>query len=78
MRTIINRLEKRFHKKGGEVSKQEGLEAGISFPKFTLLVEKKAYELFEKRGGEEGHALEDWCEAERIVEEEIIHGKINA
>ena len=31
------------------------------------LVAKKAYELYEKRGKESGHAMEDWLEAERIV-----------
>jgi hypothetical protein len=31
------------------------------------LVEKKAYELFEKRGKKAGHAIDDWLEAERIV-----------
>lgn len=36
------------------------------------LVEKKAYELYEKRGKKAGHALNDWLEAERIVK-----GKLN-
>lgn len=31
------------------------------------LIEKKAYELFEKRGKKAGHAVNDWLEAERIV-----------
>ena len=31
------------------------------------LVEKKAFELYEKRGRKSGHAAEDWLEAERIV-----------
>ena len=31
------------------------------------LVEKKAYELYEKRGKKAGHAMADWLEAERIV-----------
>jgi hypothetical protein len=31
------------------------------------LVEKKAYELYDKRGKKPGHALEDWLEAERII-----------
>lgn len=31
------------------------------------LIEKKAFELYEKRGRKAGHALEDWLEAERIV-----------
>jgi len=31
------------------------------------LVEKKAFELYEKRGRKTGHAVDDWLEAERIV-----------
>ena len=30
-------------------------------------VTRVAYELFERRGREDGHDLEDWLEAERIV-----------
>lgn len=30
-------------------------------------VEKKAYELYEKRGCGHGHDQEDWFEAERLV-----------
>ena len=33
----------------------------------SKLVEKKAYELYEKRGRKSGHSMEDWLEAERIV-----------
>ena len=35
------------------------------------LVEKKAYELYEKRGKKSGHSMEDWLEAERIVKGKI-------
>jgi len=31
------------------------------------LIEKKAYELYEKRGRKPGHSMDDWLEAERIV-----------
>lgn len=31
------------------------------------LVEKKAFELYEKRGKKPGHAVNDWLEAERII-----------
>jgi hypothetical protein len=31
------------------------------------LIGKKAYELFEKRGREHGHDLDDWLEAEKLV-----------
>ena len=32
------------------------------------LIEKIAYELFLRRGGEHGKDVEDWLEAEKIVE----------
>ena len=32
----------------------------------------KAYELYEKRGHEHGRDLDDWFEAEKIVEEKMI------
>ncbi|MCI0455274.1 MAG: DUF2934 domain-containing protein [Candidatus Dadabacteria bacterium] len=31
------------------------------------MIEKKAYELYEERGGEHGKEMDDWLEAERIV-----------
>ena len=34
-------------------------------------IARKAYELYEKRGKEDGRALEDWLQAETIVMEEI-------
>jgi hypothetical protein len=37
---------------------------------FYARVAKKAYELFERRGGEHGHDVGDWLEAERLVMEE--------
>lgn len=30
-------------------------------------IAKRAYELFEQRGGQDGYALEDWLQAEREV-----------
>ena len=35
------------------------------------LIEKKAYELWEKRGKKPGHGMEDWLAAERIVRGKI-------
>lgn len=37
-------------------------------------VSHKAYELYQQRGEEPGHALEDWLTAERLVQEELRHG----
>ena len=34
-------------------------------------VSRKAYELWEQRGRQEGNALQDWLDAEKIIMEEI-------
>jgi DUF2934 family protein len=41
---------------------------------FYVQVARKAYELFERRGGEHGHDVDDWLEAERLVAEEMRQG----
>jgi len=41
---------------------------------FYFQVARKAYELFERRGGEHGHDVDDWLEAERLVVEELRQG----
>jgi hypothetical protein len=38
---------------------------------FQERVSQKAYELFQRRGGEPGHDLEDWLEAERLIRAEF-------
>jgi hypothetical protein len=38
---------------------------------FQERVNQKAYELFQRRGGEPGHDMEDWLEAERLVRDEL-------
>ncbi|MGH7233013.1 MAG: DUF2934 domain-containing protein [Nitrospiraceae bacterium] len=38
---------------------------------FNARVARKAFELFERRGGDSGRDVEDWLEAERLVNEEI-------
>jgi hypothetical protein len=48
--------------KVGKSSNPEMTKADLS-----KLIEKKAYELWEKRGKKPGHSAEDWVEAERIV-----------
>ena len=35
------------------------------------LVAKKAYELYEKRGKQGGHSMDDWLEAERIIKAKL-------
>ncbi|HPM43489.1 MAG TPA: DUF2934 domain-containing protein [Candidatus Omnitrophota bacterium] len=41
--------------------------SGASKDDLRKLIEKKAYELYEKRGKKPGYAMNDWLEAERIV-----------
>lgn len=41
----------------------------------TKLVEKKAYELYEKRGRKPGHSMDDWLEAERIIKGKLSFSK---
>jgi hypothetical protein len=50
-------------------------------PRFALTdeelyerVSRKAYELYQQRGEEPGHDIEDWLTAERLVHEELCHG----
>ena len=37
-------------------------------------VARKAYELYEQRGEEHGHDLDDWLAAEHLIQEELLHG----
>jgi len=42
-------------------------ENRVSREEFMQLVQKKAYEIYEKRGCKSGNDLEDWLNAERLV-----------
>jgi len=44
---------------------------GVTKEDIQNLIAKKAYELFEKRGRKQGHAAEDWLEAERIIKSKL-------
>jgi len=37
-------------------------------------IAKRAYELFEQRGGQDGYALEDWLQAEREIRGAVQRG----
>jgi len=50
------------------------LTTSAETPNIEEEIRKRAYELFEARGGEEGHELEDWLGAE----EEIRRSRRNA
>ena len=42
-----------------------------SDPEFHAQVARRAYDLFERRGGDPGSEVEDWLEAERQVQEDL-------
>lgn len=46
---------------------------GMSIPQdqLTDVIRKKAYELYEKRGKKQGHDLDNWLEAERMIKQKI-------
>jgi H+-transporting ATPase len=44
-------------------------------PDLTQQIAKRAYELYEKRGRQDGHAAQDWEQAEREIREEEKHKK---
>ncbi|MDE2027366.1 MAG: DUF2934 domain-containing protein [Candidatus Omnitrophica bacterium] len=71
MKVIDKRVKKII-----EAPKQKRL-SGHSIPNFENYIkriEKKAYELYEKRGCCHGHDQEDWLEAKRLVEDELCKG----
>jgi len=47
-------------------------DAQLSAEQRHARVAKKAFELFERRGGEPCHDLDDWLEAERLMMNEEI------
>ena len=51
-------------------------EPGLSLVEYHARIARKAYDLFERRGRNEGQDVEDWLEAERLVKEELLqHGE---
>ncbi|MBU1913197.1 MAG: DUF2934 domain-containing protein [Candidatus Omnitrophica bacterium] len=46
-------------------------ENRISREEFMQLIQKKAHEIYEKRGCKSGNDLEDWLNAERLVKEDL-------
>lgn len=37
------------------------------------VIQRLAYEIFEKRGGADGHAIDDWLEAEARLRDAVHH-----
>ncbi|PIV39547.1 MAG: hypothetical protein COS29_02050 [Candidatus Omnitrophica bacterium CG02_land_8_20_14_3_00__42_8] len=62
---MIRKLKKALESAMGDNSKR------VSREEFMQLVQKKSYELYEKRGCQSGNDLEDWLNAERLVKEEL-------
>jgi hypothetical protein len=46
-------------------------EKRVSREEFMQLVQKKAYEIYEKKGCQSGNGLEDWLNAEKLVKEDL-------
>jgi len=62
---MIRKLKKALESAMGDNSKR------VSREEFMQLIQKKSYELYEKRGCQSGNDLEDWLNAERLVKEEL-------
>lgn len=60
--------------RSGERQSPPAIQEAPSFSnvEFYARVARKAYDLFERRGREEGHDVEDWLEAERLVKDELL------
>ena len=56
--------------------RSSGARAGDAFSTLKQ-VEQRAYEIYLARGGEHGHALEDWLQAERELRERQPESRAN-
>ena len=74
MGTVFEKAVKNKNNEKAVLSKPE-TQRPVETDVFAQRVEKKAYELYEKRGCQDGYNCDDWLEAERIVEQEMISGK---
>jgi hypothetical protein len=61
-------------KRKKNLKKTEALPLVIRDEDLYERVAQKAHELYQERGEEPGHDLEDWLTAERLVKEELLHG----
>jgi sRNA-binding carbon storage regulator CsrA len=70
---MIKKLRKILALDGNEnrVRLDEPKARRVSREEFMQLVQKKSYELYEKRGCQPGNDLEDWLNAERLVKEDL-------
>ena len=51
----------------GTASKRNSKKTEMDEKTMRQMIEEKAYEIYEKRGGEHSRDLDDWFEAEKIV-----------
>jgi hypothetical protein len=65
-----NRFKKVLKPKAAKAESQRITDPNV----FSERVAKKAYELYLERGCVNGRDVDDWLEAERIVEKEMISG----
>ena len=65
-------LDKRVDRRPDEIEKKPSTLAPKSDEPTVLIpieqqIQQRAYELYEQRGGTEGHGLDDWLQAEREI-----------
>jgi hypothetical protein len=65
-RVIMKRRGDGTNQTSPNPSEQKG-SRNIPDGRTLAVIAKKAYELYERRGREDGHDLEDWLKAEGIV-----------
>ena len=75
MTTAIEEKTTKIKVNGKAVRTKQERERLCNSNIFIERVEKKAYELFEQRGRQNGHHFDDWFKALEIVEKEMIEGK---
>lgn len=71
---MFSKPKKTFTKEQNSVSETVAGECprkDIPSEEYFLRISDKAYELYEKHGCNNGHDLDDWLEAERLVKEDI-------
>ena len=70
--TTLDKLENIVR---GKRTKEPKAAPSIDAKSFADRVEKKAYELYQRRGYRSGQDWQDWFDAEKLVEDELIAGK---
>lgn len=64
---------------GGETLPNGATAApGCDIDSRRALIERAAYLRAERRGFEPGHEFEDWCAAEREIDDQLFRGEIAA